>query len=820
MWKMTILTALRMLRRNRLHAVVTITSLAVGMTCFVLFYFSWQYERSFDRYHPGAGRIYRVNRSIEVNPGRPMIADQVGALAPALTANLPEVEAATRWYQFPDAVTRREGGELRPVAGVYAVDDQFFKVFPIRALAGDTERALSNRASILLSRRTAGAVFGDEDALGKPLKLAVLDRSLMRFRQDQGSTSLWDERSYDVAAILPDPPSNSTFAFDVLIPIEAAAGLYEEAGYESVLSTWGYGWATTFARLRPGAALAGLAGKIDLLKAANTPAQPKEEEQIKELTVLAPLVGLHLADAASVKYLYIFGTIASIVLLLACFNAVNLTTSRVFSRSREIGLKKVAGASRRQLIIHFLTESLLACVAALVLALAAVSLLIPVFRYLSGRGLVLAEIGLGPLAVGLAAIVLFAAAVSGGYPAYLLSAVKPVDLFTKHRTPGTSRSSIRKGLVFAQFGISGILLIMTLAVSRQMSFIRQADLGMNVDGVAILRLDSQVASAAGVEGVLKEDLLKSVGIAAVSALSEVPPAVQGEIQVKPGGRTDAEKSAWRHLSTDHDFLDVFRIRLKEGRFFSRDFPSDRKNSAVINESAARLLGPGPALGKTIQAIVQKVQVLRFDFTVVGVVEDFHTRPLHDAMEPLLILLGDGGFGSMAVKMEPGREPAGMDAIRDRWRTVVPDSELRLSLLKEDVGRAYGNEERLMALTRGFAEVAVFIGCIGLFGLAAFGTAQRRKEIGIRKVLGASPSRLFGAFAGEFAKPVFLSNLAAWPVAFFLARSWLREFAYRATLPVWIFIAGGAAVLAFALLAIGGQLVRAARENPIESLRQE
>lgn len=798
MWKAIIKFYFRNVRRQKLHFLIAAGSLATGLTCFVLFYFSLQYERSFDRSHLQADSIYEVRNTLDFNGQARTAKGHSMPFAPALVRTFPEVRRATRFLDF-EAGLVESADRAVAVSSVKAVDSELFRIFTLPATQGNPETALQSASSAVLSRRTAEALFGSGDAVGKSVRIVRTE-----FNQPV-------ESEFVVGAVIEDQPSNTTYKFEALIPI---GSLFKE-----IHEDWRWSIFPTFALLSPEADIPELAGKIAAFE-LGARAMGAEWELKNWRIDLARLSEIHADDPRLAEYLRVFGAIALAVLLLACINSINLTTARGLVRSKEVGVRKVAGASVAQLVRQFLGESLLTTLAALVVALALIPIVIPVFQSLSGRSIVLSEIEAGPLAAGLAVLVLCVTLVSGLYPAFALAGVKPASLFKGSRSVGNSRAPLRKVLVFAQFAVSGALLVLALVVSRQFHFIKSADLGMKVDRLVVLNTNYQSVIQGTSLETLKGEFLANPGILKVVSSRSVPPNVSGTVQVKPAGSEDSAKAPWTSLAVDPDFLAAYRIRLVEGRFFSRDAVSDAKTAAVINETAARRLGPGSAIGKTIESISGPNGNFRDVLTVVGVVADFHGRSLHFGIEPLLIRSINRPGPFLTLHIQPGATAATLKAVRETWGRVFPGLPFEYSFLDDTFRKAYETEARFQGMIRAFSVIVLAIGCLGLFGLATYGLQRKRKEMGIRKVLGASLGRLTVQFFGEFARPVVLSNLMAWPAAYVLARQWLRGFAYQATIPVWVFMAGGTLALAVAFLTVGARILRAAAENPVESLRVE
>ena len=798
MWKTIIKYYFRNSLRQKAHFLIATGSLAIGMACFVLFYFSRQYELSYDRNHVNAASIYEVKNTVDLNSQQTILKGHSMPFAPALANTFPEVLRATRYWDFETGWIKNADRAV-PVDSIKAVDPELFRIFTLPPVQGNPEAALLSSSSAILSRRIAEALFGPGDVLGKPVRIV---------RTELGEPVAAE---FIIGAVIENQPSNSTHNFEALISIDIMP--------KEMRNDWRWSLLPTFVILHPEASIPELARKIAEFE-TRAQALPAEWELKNKRIDLVRLSEAHSSDPRLAEYLIIFGGIASTVLLLACINYINLTTARGLLRAKEIGIRKASGASISQLVRQLLGESFLTTLAALSAALALVSLILPVFKSLSGRGIDLSVMNVWPLAAGLVVLVLIVTLVSGLYPAIVLASVKPVSLFQGSRTARSSRSPLRKILVFAQFAASGVLLVLALVISRQFQFIKNADLGMKVDNLIVLNTGFQRILQKTSLDTLKGEFLGHPGVIHAVSSRSVPPDVSGTVQVKPAGSDDSAKATWTSLGVDPDFPAVYRVNLAEGRFFSKEFPSDLKTAAVINETAARKLGPDSAIGKTIQSISGPSGNFRTDLTVIGVVKDFHGRSLHFGIDPLIIRLIDKPGSYLTLHIRPDNVAGTMKAVRETWDRLFPEFPFEYSFLEEKFRQAYKSDSQFQGMIQTFTFIVLVIGCLGLFGLATYSIQRKKKEMGIRKILGASLGRLTALFFKEFVRPVVLSNILAWPAAYILAHQWLRGFAYQAPISFWVFLAGGALALAIAFLTIGVRIIRAAAENPVETLRVE
>ncbi len=791
-------TAVRIAKRQITHSLIATVSLAIGIACFALFYFNWQYERSYDKAVPGAGNIFRVDRALKINLAELTTNSNPCPLAPAALA-LPEVRGATRWYEFRNTVVHR-GDRLDPFDLVYGVDEEFFKVFEPAVLKGDPAAVAKDPSAIVLSERVATAIFGSDDPLGKPMNIAL------------GGESKSVEVNLTVVGILENPPANATYKFDIIVSFENVRRTFSPR----IFSNWMFNAFPTFLALRPEASLPEVARKLDSLRASSQ----AKYSTFKETSVLRRLSDLHLSDPALRTYIMIFGTIALAVLLLACINYINLTTARALNRAKEVAVKKIVGAGRVQLVLQFMAESLFATCAATLMALAILSTGLPFFRSLTGRDFEPGEMDLLPILGGLAGLVLLVALISGTYPALRLSSVRLAELFHRNRSMRTSRSLLRKSLVCIQFAVSGALLVVTLAAFRQLAFLRNADLGMETENLVVLRTEDPRLRGEKALAPLKAELSRSPAVLGVSSSRVLPPEGGAKMTVQAVPADESGKMLWTTLIADEDFAKTFGLTLLEGRFFSEKFPADDKTAVVVNEAAARALGTDSAVGKTIQTVEGPNGEYRTNYVIIGVVKNFHAQSLHYGIEPLFIVYYNALNSYLTVRIRPASVESALQFIKATWARMLPDIPLALTFFDDRLRSAYASDERFMRLACAFSGLSVLIGCLGLFGLVTYSTRQRKKEMGIRKVLGSSTSEMMALFLREFAKPVALSLLLAWPVSYFIAQRWLQTFAYRTTLPAGLFLADGAGILAIAFLTVAVQVFKAVRETPVEALRYE
>jgi putative ABC transport system permease protein len=800
MFRNYLTTALRNLRRQRVHSLVNILGLSLGMTCTILIMLWVGDELGYDRFHENFDRLYRVVADWPRNSWQGVNATPM-PLGPAIEAGVPEIAGTVRLAGQPRKVFRYGDKAFYEDKGIVA-DPSFFTALTFRFVKGTAAGAFTKASDMVLTESAARKLFGDDDPIGKTVEV-------------EGQPAV-------VTGVVADPPQNSTLQFAFVNSFEF---IRELTGYAT---HWGALNFDTFVLLKPNADPDTVGPKITAVAAANK--SPHVEAGLSFR--LQPLSEVHL-DARPYtlstvvlgdrKAVTLFSAIAAFVLLIACVNFMNLSTARASTRAREVGLRKTVGAARRQLVTQFLGESFLLTSLAFVAALGCVFLLLPSFNRLTGKAIRLGLAGGGPLLV-LGAVLVLTGLAAGIYPALVLSGLRPVSMMKGGGRAGgrAARGSIfRRALVVFQFSLSIILLIMTLVVVKQMRFIRTADLGFDRRNVVAIPLKGEVA---GRYESFKSRLLELPGVAAVSAES-YPFA---ELTNRSAGNWDWEGREGRenldlvYGGVAADFAETLGLRLVAGRMLSSEFGADRSGAVVINQSAAAAMGLADPVGKWI-SFSRDGQGRR---TIVGVVEDPRFRSFHHGVEPMLFYLADMSEaedrGIVLAKLRGGGSDLSrtLGAITGVWTAFNPYVPFEYTFLEQTYQSLYRKERQSLVLFNVFAGLAVVISCLGLFGLASFMAERRTKEVGVRKVLGAPELAIAGLMTRDFARWVLAANVVAWPIGYYAARKLLQGYAYRAEVGIGTFALAGGMALAVALLTVGRQALKAARVNPVDSLRCE
>ena len=787
-----LLVALRNFRKRHGFSLINIAGLAVGMACALLIFLSVRQDLAFDRFHTKADRIFRVvtfDRALGVSSNR--VGITLPPLGPALEDQLPEVEAAARLSgQGRQLLTVGERDLYAETA--FLADAGVFRVFDFPLLEGDARTALAEPATVVLTQATARRLFGDEDPLGKTVRLNHED----------------DVR---VTGVVADPPVTSSLQFDLLQSLVPPA---DEAGWRDWLAGWNSISMTTYVVLRDPAAAASLEPQMNAILRANDVGE--------NFTVgLQPLGDVHLASSdvlfdesvgkSDRGYVVGLAVVAVFVLLIACFNFMNLSTARAADRAREVGLRKTLGATRGQLVRQHLGESLVLTAAAFVLALGLVAAGLPLVNAALGKqlslGLLLDPVLLA-LVVGVALVV---GLLAGLYPALVLSGFQPAAVLRGSYKRSGGGALLRRVLVVTQFAASVVMIVGALVASRQLGYILHRDAGFDREQVLLLEQNDPQLQA---RGPALEDALRGLpGVAGLAEASTVPGRQLGRTGVLPEGAPEDEPWIASILTIDDRFVPVMGMTMAAGRNFSRAFGTDTSEALLINEAAARAFGWTDAVGRHVRLGGE-------ERTVVGVVRDFQYASARHEIEPLLMLYEPDGNGLLALKVRPGGLPQTLAAVEQAWKRVNPGYPFEYTFLDQEFARQYREEANFALLARGFTGLAILIACLGLLGLAAFTAEQRRKEIGVRKVLGASVPGLVALLSRDFLALVLVAFVVAVPVAYLVMRHWLEGFAYRIPLGPGVFALAGLLAVAVALATVSAQALRAATADPVNALRAE
>ncbi len=767
--------------------------LTVGMSaCFLIFLYV-NFEMTYDAFNTKADRIYRLVTDIKTPSETINTGVTSWAFAPSIKRDFPEVEAFTR-VSGGSFLVRKGDIKFQEEKTIFA-DSSLFEVFDLKLIKGNPRTALKDQFSLVFTEKAAKKYFGDRDPIGQTLLLS-----------GEGFPAV-------VTGVMKDIPENSQIKGDMFVSMSTLTEKFNKGLDEQ----WGNFGATSYLLLTSETSGKALEKKLPaFLK--NRAGKLMTEMNMHYTLFLEPLRDVHLLstrgseDSGSMNNVYVFSLVAIFILLIACINFVNLTTARSVERAKEVGVRKVVGAPRSLLARQFISESILLCLIAFVFAVALSAALIPLFNNLSGKIISTGILSNLPFvgALFIAAVVI--GILAGSYPAMVLSSFEPVVVLKGRFTTSVKGILLRKGLVTIQFGISIALIIATMVVFNQMNFMRNRDLGFSKDQMMIVNSEGDPKREA-----FKESLRGISGIKSTAASSSVPgggnPGAYSEIENKSGDLQIANLDLY---FVDFDYIPQFNLEMAAGRPFSRDFGTDTTQAMVINEAASKLFG----YNSPEQAIGRRFKQWGREGKIVGVIKDFHFRSLQEKIKPLTMRIEPRSSDLVSIKIDGGNIKATIAAVESKWKATMPDRPFSYYFMDEFFDRQYRSEERFEKLFFNFAILAIFISCLGLLGLASYSTMQRTKEIGVRKVMGASVGSIVGLLSKDFLKLVLLAFLIASPIAYYGMHQWLQSFAYRTDIQWWVFLSAAALSTTIAFATVSFQSIKAALMNPVKSLRSE
>jgi putative ABC transport system permease protein len=808
-WSLTMISnylkiAARNIKKYKTYSFINITGLAIGMACVILILLFIQDELSYDRFHEKADRIYRIVDSFDVSGGFERdFAFTSAPFAPTLKQDFPEVEDAVRLLTRRHMVTYEDKKYFEDF--LFYADASVFNIFTFPLVVGSPETALAAPNTIVISESTALKYFGKDDAVNKTLNI--------------------NDQDYVVTGIMKDMPKNSHFYAQIF----ASMKTFEKDSelQEQYFQSWARHEFYTYLLLHEDYNPEDVQAKFPAF------IEKYAAQQIKTIlggslsSRLQPLKSIHLhshlqmeiSPNGDIKYVAIFSVIALFILLIACVNFINLATARSVNRSKEVGLRKVVGASRYQLIQQFLGESLFFTLVALILALILIVLALPFFNSLTGKEIELNNL-INLFLFGSMVLILFLVGMlSGSYPAFFISRYQPTHALKKGVNISSGKSYLRKGLVIFQFTLSIILFIATAVVLDQLDFLRNRKLGFNKEHVIVVPIRSN--SIRNNAEAIKAELLQNSNIISGTITIGVPGGIVAGDAIKLVTEEGKKTMTLRMIYTDHDYVKTMGMEIVEGRDFSKYMSSDASEAFLINEAAVRELQlENPTETQVEWGGSDYDYGIEKKGRIIGVVKDFQFQSLRDAISPLIIHVWSQNTFVFALRILPDDISGTLAFIEGKWKELDPAHPFEYSFMDETFDRLYRSEENLGKIFTVFSMLAIFIAALGLFGLALFMAQQKTKEIGVRKVLGASVGNIFTLLSKEFAILVLLANIFAWPTAYILMQEWLQNFAYRVRMEPRIFVLAAFLAFVIALVTISFQAIKAALANPIESLRYE
>jgi putative ABC transport system permease protein len=785
--------AFRNLWKHRVYSFLNIFGLTIGMSaCFLIFLYI-RFELSYDNFHTKQDRIYRINCDIKT----PTETMNIGVCSAPMAINakdeFPEIEKVVR--VDPNSFLVRKGEIKFQEDKAVMADSTFFEVFDFPLLKGDPHTALREPFTAVLSEATAKKYFAGADPMGQTVLLT-----------DQGYPTL-------VTGVMKDMPENTLLKADLLIS-KSSSRRFDS----SEDKRWGSFGMYSYALLKSNTDAKALEKKFPAFLEKRDGSEMKRQQMFFSL-FLQPLREVYLKagkrgapETGSLSNVFIFSIVGAFILLIACINFVNLTTARSTERAKEVGIRKVVGAERGQLTNQFLGESLLQALVAFVLAVVVVALLIPLFNFLAGKTVSTGVFRHPEYILWLLGIATGIGLLAGIYPALVLSAFQPITVLKGRFATGTKGMLLRRGLVVFQFTISIAFIAATLIVYSQLSYMRNQDLGFNNQQMLVLDTHGDNHKKA-----LRDEIARLPGVISTAMSSSVPgggnPGAYSQVQNVKGDMQIANLDLY---FVDFDYLKQYQMKIIAGRAFSRDYGTDTTKAMILNESAVKLFGyhtPQDAIGR-------KFSQWGREGLIIGVVKDFHFRSLKTQIKPLSMRIEPDGCDQISANVKMTDLKKTIASIENKWKTVIPYRPFSYFFADEFFDRQYRGEERFGKLFLNFAVLAIFISCLGLLGLASYATLQRTKEIGIRKVLGASVTGIVNLLSREFLALVLIAFLIATPLTWFFMAKWMQDFDYNVGIQWWIFVLAGVASFLIALLTISFQAIKAAMTNPVKSLRAE
>jgi ABC-type antimicrobial peptide transport system permease subunit len=781
----------RNLAKNKAFSAINIAGLALGMACSLLIFLWVRDEQNMDKFHTHGQNLYLVYERVfsagklETGPWTP------GMLAQELKRKFPEIRYASAFWNNDEGVFEAKNKQLA-MKGAYA-DSDFLKMFSYRVIEGTPQSALTGPNDIAISRKMANIFFGSPAAaFGQPIRYN-------------------DTNTLRVAAVFEDLPTTSSDKFDFLLDWNLRV---RATGW---LSNWIYRGPETYIELRSDASPQNVEARIKdfvapYLKADGSGYKPQLGLQRFDQKYLNSRYDNGVPSGGRADYVRLFTLVALFILLIACINFMNLATARSVRRAKEVGVRKTIGASRARLILQFMGEAMMLAFFAIVLAFALAILLMPAFNDLTGKQLIL-PVSSRIFWLEVSILLLTTGLVAGSYPAFFLSSLQPIKVLKGALKFSLGALNFRKGLVIFQFVLSISFIISTIVVARQVNYVQHANLGYDRENMIYIPFQGNLANRFNL---FRQELDGRPGIQSVTLSTQAPSQIYRRFyDMDWEGKDPNQRLLGIHNGIGYDFVNLMGLKIVEGREFSRDFPEDTtRSNIIINETLAKLTGYKQPIGKWLTFFQQRCKII-------GVVKDFNLGSLHDPIQPLVLYWAEkDGWGGALVRTNPGQTGEAIASMGKVFKQLEPKFPFRYEFTDEEYRRLYNDEQTTGMLSSCFSLLAIIISCLGLLGLVIFATEQRRKEIGVRKVVGARVVDIVLLLSRDIVRLVLIATLIATPLAWLVMRGWLDDFAYRVPLSWWIFLDAGVGAVLFALLTISFQTIKAALANPVKSLRSE
>lgn len=786
-----LISALRSVRRQKVFSIINLFGLSVAMAAVILIYLWIHHELSYDSFHKDSHQIYRVEENQFYNNERYHVNVTPWPSGPVWETEIPEIETAAR-YTYAGSLLFRRGDQNYYESGVISADSGFFRIFSFDFVKGNPDEALHQPNSIVINQDIAEKYFGDADPLGEVIQI----------------NNAYD---YTVTGVIKKVPGNSSIRFEAVISFD-----YVVDHNQWYSENWGNNSIMTYIKLVPGV-------QVELVNQKLTEVVNLHKENNTIEFLAAPLERIHLysyfgygMQQRGIQNIYIFSIVGLFVLVIACINFMNLTTARASSRSKEIGIRKVNGAQRKNLILQFLGESMILTLISFLISIIIVLLLIPAFNHMTGKEFSGSDLADPVIIVTLICLVILTGLLSGTYPAFYLSSLIPVRILKQETNRPAGKAYLRKITVIIQFSLTIILIIATTVIYNQLTFMQNKSLGYVKENLIYIPLRGDMRNS---YNKIREELSRLPEIENITASAHTP----HNIGSNSGGVDWEGKDPELELlvttgAADYDFIETMKIKMKSGRSFSRDYSTDAVHDTmaafIINEEMERIMGVEDAVG-------MRFHFMGMDGPVIGVIENYHYQSARNLIEPIAFVVAPTEYlNYIIIRLSQGDVMQNINKIKEAWSEIMPLYPFDYRFLDDEFDQMYRTEERMGRLMSYFSLIAIIISCVGLFGLSVFTAEQKTKEVGIRKVFGSGTFSILKLFSREIVILLSISALISWPLAWYVLKNWLQNFDYRTELNPWIFLAAGALSLLIALLSISYQTIRAANRNPAVSLRYE
>ncbi|MCJ7581339.1 MAG: ABC transporter permease [Candidatus Aminicenantes bacterium] len=798
--------ALRNIKRHKGYSIINISGLAIGMACCILILMYVTDELSYDKFHEKSDRIYRINAISSIGTTSRLYAFVPPPLAKGLAESIPEIEAFTRLMQ-QDGMQGQVDGVNVELTDSFFVDADFFNIFTYEFVEGNPQTAIENPDSIVITEETAARIFGDESPMGKTIDLGR-------------------DRLIQITGVIKNVPKNSHLQFNAVMPLSF---IRDQEGNPADFSQANYfcEW-YEYLLIREGTDI----DELEVKMAAVVEEKWGDIYRERGTTRQYPLVNikdLHLHSKAmhelnppgDINTVYLFSAIALFVLFIACFNFINLSTARSASRGREVGMRKVLGSQKTQIIRQFLSESIIMSIFGLFLGLLIVMLAIPAFNGLAGKQFNAGQLLSSTVLIGLLGIIVVTGIFAGSFPAFILSSFDPVMVLKGKLSSASKNSVMRKVLVGVQFSISIFMIIGIMVIVRQLDYMKNKNLGFNKDQMVVIPFfsNTQEEEGASRNNALKNKFSQNPSIVSASFSIEIPGGDLGSDAFLPEGRDNNESIRALRFWVGHNYIKTYEMEIVLGRDFSDTYSTDADQALIVNETAVKMLGWGQdVLGKRLVNVSRDNR----QGVIIGVVKDFHSEGMKMELRPAVLALEPRFSANISVRIRPENVPDTLAYLETSLREIYPDREFTFnySFIDDNFRNKYPEEEKIREIYIAFGALTIFVACLGLFGLASFSVQQRTKEIGVRKVLGASVREIVLLLSKEFTKWILAANLLAWPLAYLMLNKWLENFAYRINIKWDIFIFSGVLTAVIALFTVSFHSLRAAKSNPVDALKYE